>query len=107
MEGILSFSTIPLYLGIYLGIAMAVVGFLYAVFVLYAWLFMHTVVTGWTSLILLLAMVGGIQLIVTGIIGLYIGKLFDEVKQRPLYLVRRTVGLESAAARRGLHGVAL
>ena len=92
IEGILSFSTIPLTVGIYLGVAMATLSFLYTLFVLYAWLFSQQLVTGWTSMIILTSMIGGIQLILMGTIGLYIGKIYEEVKQRPLYLVRHRLG---------------
>lgn len=98
IEGILSFSTIPLTVGIYLGVAMAALSFLYTLFVLYAWLFSQQLVTGWTSMIILTSMIGGIQLILMGTIGLYIGKIYEEVKQRPLYLVRHRLGFDGEQA---------
>lgn len=95
IEGILSFSTIPLVIGIYVGLAIALVSFAYLLFVLYAAAVTHEVVQGWTSMICLVGLIGGIQLILLGILGLYIGKIYEEVKQRPLYLVSRRLGFEA------------
>lgn len=97
IEGILSFSTIPLVIGIYVGLAIALVSFAYLLFVLYAAAVTHEVVQGWTSMICLVGLIGGIQLILLGILGLYIGKIYEEVKQRPLYLVARRLGFEATA----------
>jgi glycosyltransferase involved in cell wall biosynthesis len=93
-DGIVSFSTIPLYAAIYLGFGLATLGFLYSVYVLYARFVTHQVIPGWTSLIMLLSIIGGIQLILLGIAGIYIGKIYEEVKQRPLYLLRYSLGFE-------------
>lgn len=97
IEGILSFSTIPLVIGIYVGLAIALVSFAYLLFVLYSAAVTHQVVQGWTSMICLVGLIGGIQLILLGILGLYIGKIYEEVKQRPLYLVARRLGFEASA----------
>jgi dolichol-phosphate mannosyltransferase len=99
LDGILSFSTIPLHVGIYLGMLMAVAGFGYMGFVVVAWATgWSVIIPGWTSMIMMVSIVGGLQLIILGIIGLYVGKIFEEVKQRPLYLVRRTLGWEATRA---------
>ena len=95
IDGIVSFSTVPLYISIYFGFALACLGFVYSIYVLYAYLVLKTVVAGWSSTIILVALVGGLQLIVMGCVGLYIGKIFEEVKQRPLYLVREAIGIDS------------
>lgn len=93
LDGILSFSTIPLHMGIYVGVVMALIGFVYMLYVAFVFVFVPSIViTGWTSMIMMVSIVGGIQLILTGIIGLYIGKIYEEVKQRPLYLTRQVVG---------------
>lgn len=94
VDGILSFSTIPLYIGIYLGLGLACAGLLYMVFILYAFFFTNQIVQGWTSMILMALLYGGLQLVLLGIIGLYLGKVYEEVKNRPLYLVRREIGLD-------------
>jgi polyisoprenyl-phosphate glycosyltransferase len=95
IDGLVSFSTIPLYVAIYVGGLLALSGFAYLLFVLYARFVTGNVVPGWTSLIILVTLVGGIQLVLMGIIGIYIGKIYEEAKQRPLYLIRRTLGFEA------------
>ena len=93
VDGIVSFSTKPLYLSIYVGFALAVAGLFYGVFAVYARLVTHRVIPGWTSLLTLFALIGGIQLILMGVIGIYIGRIYEEVKQRPLYLIRKALGI--------------
>ncbi|HVO32781.1 MAG TPA: glycosyltransferase, partial [Elusimicrobiota bacterium] len=55
----------------------------------------HRTLPGWTSVAVLVGGVGSLQLLVTGLIGLYLAKIYDETKQRPLYLIRDLVGVES------------
>jgi glycosyltransferase involved in cell wall biosynthesis len=93
VDGLVSFSAIPLHVAIYAGVALAGLGFLYALYALYVHFVTGTTLPGWTSIIMLVAIVGGIQLILMGIIGVYLGKIYEETKQRPLYLVRRSIGL--------------
>jgi polyisoprenyl-phosphate glycosyltransferase len=92
-DGILSFSTVPLHLAVYFGFALAGLGFLYAFYALYARFISHSAVSGWTSLMMVSLLIGGIQLVVLGIIGIYLGKLYEESKQRPLYVVKEAEGL--------------
>ncbi len=94
VDGLVSFSAAPLYAAIYAGLALALLGFVYLVYVLYARFVSGNVVPGWTSLILLVSFIGGIQLILMGIIGAYVGKIYEETKQRPLYLIRESLGFE-------------
>jgi len=96
LDATLSFSTFPLRLAVYLGALEALLGVLYAFFAFLSWLLVGNVVPGWTSVIILVAIVGGIQLLLTGIIGLYIGKIYEETKQRPLYIVREAIGFETS-----------
>jgi polyisoprenyl-phosphate glycosyltransferase len=99
IDALVSFSATPLYMAIYVGALMALLGCVYMFYVLYARLVTGNVVPGWTSLIILVSFVGGIQLIIMGIIGVYIGKIYEETKQRPLYLIRDTLGLGNTEAR--------
>jgi dolichol-phosphate mannosyltransferase len=99
IDGLVSFSATPLYMAIYVGALMALLGCVYLVYVLYARLVTGNVVPGWTSLIILVSFVGGIQLIIMGIIGVYIGKIYEETKQRPLYLIRDTLGVGNTDVR--------
>ena len=89
----MSFSTVPLHLAIYVGVVLAALGFLYSLYALWERFASGTILAGWTSIIMLVAIVGGIQLMLIGVIGVYLGKIYEEVKQRPLYLVRASIGL--------------
>ena len=92
--GITSFSTKPLYLSVALGFAMSAFALLFGAEVLYEKLFTDATVSGWTSIILLMVLIGGMQFIVIGIIGVYLGKTFVEVKQRPPYLIGDTSDID-------------
>lgn len=86
--GITAFSVKPLYLAAYLGFifsAFAIIG--YGIYVLHAF-FVDTEISGWASLIMTVVFFGGIQLIILGIIGIYLGKIFKQVKERPNYIIR-------------------
>lgn len=87
-SGITSFSVKPLKLSIIIGVIIASVAFIYALFVLWAFLFTNRAIQGWTSVILSVLFIGGIQLIMIGIIGEYMGKMFLENKRRPNYIIR-------------------
>ena len=95
-DGIASFSFVPLQLASYLGFGAAGVSFCYIVYALGLKLFTDRWVTGWASLIVAVLFVGGVQLITLGIIGEYIGRIYEEVKQRPLYIVADTRGFSAA-----------
>lgn len=89
-DGITSFSNVPLKCATYLGVATLMFSFLYALFVCYCYIFQPEVlVKGWSSTILIILMLGGGQLLMLGVMGEYIGRINDEIKQRPLYLVDR------------------
>jgi dolichol-phosphate mannosyltransferase len=88
--GITSSSAKPLYFSIYLGVFLAILSFLYAVYAIYISVFTEKAITGWTSLIASILFIGGIQLVMLGIVGIYLGKLFSESKNRPNYIVEET-----------------
>ncbi len=88
--GVTAFSVKPLRLSIYLGSAIAFLAFLYGLYAAYIHLFTDRAITGWTSVILSVLFVGGINLLMLGIIGEYLGKLFIENKRRPNYLISET-----------------
>lgn len=90
MTGVTSFSVKPLRLSIYLGIIIAFLAFIYAIYITYIYFFTDYAITGWTSVILSVLAVGGINLLMLGIIGEYLGKLFIENKRRPNYLISET-----------------
>ncbi|MCP8970603.1 glycosyltransferase family 2 protein [Ectobacillus ponti] len=89
MDGITSFSYKPLKLASYLGFFISFSSFLYLLVSLFQRLFTsHSVVAGWTSLIACVLLLNGVILILLGVIGEYIGRIYDETKDRPLYLLR-------------------
>ena len=87
--GITSFTTKPLYLSVLLGFLMFLFAIGFGLVSLFDY-FMGNVVSGWTSIVIIIVMIGGIQLIMLGIIGIYLGKMFYEVKRRPSYIIRDT-----------------
>ncbi len=87
LTGITSFSAKPLYFSIYFGLFFAFLAFLYGVYALYIAAFTNQALQGWTSIIASVLFIGGIQLIMLGIIGEYLGKLFIQSKNRPNYIV--------------------
>lgn len=88
LEGITSFTTAPLRLATYLGLVTALAAFAYAAIVIYKTLMFGDPVRGYPSLMVVVLFLGGVQLISIGILGEYIGRMFDETKNRPLYLVQ-------------------
>ncbi len=84
LDGITSFSVKPLYAILYLGLIFILISLGIGVYVIYS-LFAHTAVHGWASLMLSVWLVGGFILISLGAVGLYVGKIYQEVKDRPLY----------------------
>ena len=92
--GITSFSTRPLYLSVLLGFGMSLFATLFGLEVLYEYFFTNATVSGWTTLVVLMALIGGVQFIMIGIIGVYLGKTFVEVKARPAYIISDTSEIE-------------
>lgn len=90
IEGITSFSSAPLRLASYLGFAVSVFAFIYAAVTIFRKLVYGNPVQGYPSLLVAVLFLGGVQLLALGMIGEYIGRLYEEAKQRPLYLVRET-----------------
>ncbi|MBU3569656.1 glycosyltransferase family 2 protein [Priestia aryabhattai] len=95
MDGITSFSYKPLKLASYAGVTLSGIGFIYLFVVLYLKLFTDSTITGWSSLIVIQLFFSGIILIILGMIGEYIGRIYDETKNRPLYIVREKYQLET------------
>ncbi|OGD63367.1 hypothetical protein A2160_02690 [Candidatus Beckwithbacteria bacterium RBG_13_42_9] len=93
IEGVISFSTKPLALSIYLGFFAAFLAFIYGLYALYEKLILGVTQSGFTSLVAIILFVGGVQLITLGIIGIYIGRITRQIKGRPEYLIRTTIGL--------------
>jgi dolichol-phosphate mannosyltransferase len=94
LDGLTSFSSVPLKLATWLGYAASVLAFVYLISVFVQKLLGHTV-QGWATIMVALLFLGGVQLISLGIIGEYLGRLFNESKPRPMYVVEELVGLEA------------
>jgi dolichol-phosphate mannosyltransferase len=90
LDGITSFSVRPLHLTTLFGGIVSLSSFLYGLFAISAALFSNKVISGWTSMILSVLFLGGIQLLMLGIVGEYLGKLFIESKHRPAYIIKKS-----------------
>jgi polyisoprenyl-phosphate glycosyltransferase len=90
-DAIFSFSLIPLYIGLSSGVVFFTLAFVQLTYVLTLWLTGHTerVVPGWSSLMAILLIASGIIMILLGFIGVYVGYIFQEVKKRPVYLLKK------------------
>jgi len=89
LHGVTSFSIKPLYTAVYLGFGFSCLSLLYIPYVLLSF-YEGQEVNGWASIIMTIAFFGGLQLIILGIIGIYIGKMFMQTKNRPNYIIRST-----------------
>lgn len=87
LEGITSFTIVPLKIATYMGLITATSAFIHAAIIVYRALVYERPVPGFPSLIVVISFLGGVQLITLGIMGEYLGRLFEESKRRPLYLV--------------------
>lgn len=90
LNGFTAFSVKPLELGVYIGFGMAFLGFIYAIYTIIRRLFISTVVEGWSSLIAVTLIVGGIIMIMLGLIGEYIGRIYICINNSPQYVVKET-----------------
>ncbi len=98
LSGYVGFSTVPLRLAAWLGFAAAFLGFALTGWVVYTKLAGIQSPRGWASTAALVLFMGGVQLVVLGVIGEYLGRVYDEVRERPTYLVSGRLGFESPAA---------
>lgn len=94
MDGMLSFSYKPLKVATYLGFLVSIFAFGLGLFYIITFFTMHKQVSGFTTTIVCVLFLGGVQLISVGILGEYIGRIYEEIKQRPLYVVSETLGVE-------------
>ena len=97
MDAMISFSYKPLRWVTYTGFSISAVTFLLAIYYLIEFLYRHgrTYGSGFTTLIMCILFLGGVQLISIGILGEYVGRIYEEVKQRPLYVVQEMIGFDS------------
>jgi dolichol-phosphate mannosyltransferase len=90
IDSIIAHSNKPLKLSIKIGFSLSFLSFLYSAWLVVSYIFWSTPIAGWTSLIVSIYFLAGLIIGSIGMLGLYIGKIFDEVKQRPLYIIQET-----------------
>ncbi|HNE86202.1 MAG TPA: glycosyltransferase, partial [Chitinophagales bacterium] len=89
-DGIVSFSNRPLHLATYVGFLISLTAFAVIIYSVYQKYWNNNTVQGWTSIMLSVLFLGGVQLICLGIIGEYIGRILDNVKDRPNYVIKES-----------------
>jgi glycosyltransferase involved in cell wall biosynthesis len=94
--GILSFSTRPLLMGVFLGLGFAGASFVLALGTIAAYFLDNTIPSGWSTIVLLLLMFNGVQFMMMGILGAYVGNIHDEVKGRPHYILDETINVPAS-----------
>lgn len=95
MDAITSFSYKPLKLATTLGFIISLLSFAYMLFILFQRLFTDTTVTGWASTVGLILFTQGIVLMILGLMGEYIGRIYEEIKDRPVYIVQEVLGRDN------------
>ena len=91
LAGLTGFSVLPLRLVSFLGLVISVIAFFFGIEILLDHLLEHNPVPGWPTLAVGMMFFAGIELLALGVIGEYVGNIFDEVKRRPLYLIAENV----------------
>jgi dolichol-phosphate mannosyltransferase len=93
IDTFISFSSLPIRAISYLGLLVSAISFVFGFYVLIGKLAYGTGVPGWASVMLAVTLLGGVQLVMIGVLGEYLGRILDETRGRPLYIVERTIGL--------------
>jgi dolichol-phosphate mannosyltransferase len=96
-SGVVSFSDAPLRLALWAGLAISSVAILYGLWVIAMWTMSADFARGWSSLAVLVTFIGGANMLMTGVLGVYVGRIYSEVKHRPLYVVEREAGFAAPA----------
>ena len=94
VSGLVSFSDAPLRLALWFGLLVSCTAIIYGLYVFVERLMAQQYVAGWASTMFVVAFLGGANMMLTGIMGLYVGRIYSEVKRRPLYIVARSRGFE-------------
>lgn len=95
LDGITSFSTVPLKIATWLGVFAGIVGMLVAAWAAWERLYGNGVVPGWATLMIAISLASSAQLLMTGILGEYVGRIYEEIKRRPLYIVAERMNLDA------------
>jgi dolichol-phosphate mannosyltransferase len=93
MDGVVGFSDAPLRMALWLGALVSLGAIGYGAYITFLAVFSNGLVEGWASTVVILAFLSGVNLLISGVIGLYVGRIHNEAKQRPLYFVSEKVGL--------------
>jgi glycosyltransferase involved in cell wall biosynthesis len=96
-NGIVGFSDAPLRVALWAGMALSLLALVYASYVAALALARADLVPGWSSTIIVTALLSGMNMFMTGLMGLYVGRIYNEVKGRPLYLIERSIGFDGIA----------
>lgn len=88
IDGITSFSSFPLRMSTYFGLLVSFLSFLYLIYAICVRL-LHKTAQGWTSLMVVVIFIGGVQMVFLGIIGEYLARIYEETKERPLYIIKK------------------
>ena len=99
LDALTGFSSAPLKLASHAGLWLSVGSVLLILYIAYAWLAGQSI-QGWTSLMLVVVVLGAVQMFVLALMGEYIGRLYNEAKRRPLYIVQEVAGRASGATAR-------
>src|SRR5256885_9186651 len=92
IDTFVSFSFLPIRAISFLGLAISSLSFLFGFYVIVNKLWFGTRVEGWTSVMLAVLVIGGVQLVMIGVLGEYLWRILDEARERPLYIIERTAG---------------
>lgn len=103
IDGVVSQSNKPLRLSIKFGFLISFGSLLYGLYLMFRYFFLFQPVSGWTSMMVSIYFIGGLVFANLGILGLYIGKVFDEVKARPLYIIQDAIGFHENSEESGLN----
>jgi dolichol-phosphate mannosyltransferase len=97
MDGVIGFSDVPLRLALWLGMIVSLGAMAYGIYIFAVAFFTGGLVTGWASTIVILSFLSGMNLLISGVIGLYVGRIHNESKERPLYFISESIGLTEVA----------
>ena len=98
LSGVVSFSDAPLRVALWAGLAISSTAALYGLWVIVMWAMNADFARGWSSIVVLVTFLGGANMLMTGVLGVYVGRIYSEVKRRPLYVVEREAGFAPSAA---------
>jgi polyisoprenyl-phosphate glycosyltransferase len=102
VNAIIGFSDAPLRLAIWLGLGISAAALVYGAGIIGLWLSGRALVAGWSSIVVVVSFLCGTNMLMTGIMGLYVGRIHAEVKRRPLYVIAEQTGLDRRASRAGV-----